>query len=993
MALTGYDSDKDEQARVDRARHSNGEGLDVDTDQRRAEIRDLENNYNAPSAEEPSFFNPDGESSDKVTSPEDVRGQEEATGGVPLDQVGNGLNLAEGAEGTGKIKRFVELAGRRKLIGGATLGIVGTIIVFALSIGSGPAQFIQFAQELVGAHLAVPQGEGDDRLFKEARFIRYAKDHPEKTRLNALGNTVADKIEARFNANGIQTAYSSLFGFRDGYVIDPSNENYKGKTAEELSKQLGVEVKDGALVSPELNGKYFIDSKQMGYLKNNRLSRTMMQESGYSKVSAYIGARVMGARAGIDWHPIKKLDKKVMTSVEDRYNAWKKNQVSEVENGAPTAALDSEDGTAKDQNGKPVDPNAESNASQAQDASTSAQQEASDVGSKVKTGDTGSLDAFTHSTSLKLTAGGAGAVGLLCVAEGISANADELRDTQVILPMMRIGMGIVTFGYQIMSGQGVDLEQMGFKAKQLQDVVKKTNWASARTSQATRGQALTGPDLPEEDRPTATNNWLGNILNNIPGLHTVCKGFNSPIGQVASFGVSFIGGPVSAVVMTAVGAAVMPKLSSYIAHWMAGTPVNPFPVGAELGNIAHYGVFLAADQQGISGGGRVLTKQETSLLNNANAADQQQQFQGKSFAYRMFDPNDSRTLVGRMISPINPSVSANLYSASTAFATMGSSILNLPGLFTAHAAAADTYDYGMPQVAFSVDEMNNPDTQNPFANGDKVADILAGPNGQTYLDRVQKCFGDSIDSTNQYDVKFDLTNPISLDDFSKNSDCSDTSEDWLRVRFYIQDTMDIKSVACYEGDDQSCADLGMTPGTSTTTVAGADTLGQSDDGFTFPLQGVTKSSILNMNPHWCSTSQESCHHDYNAADIFSPTGTVVVAARGGTVTSAKDNKDNPSSVGTRVSILGDDGKLYYYAHMGTGTLAVHNDQKVGAGTVLGKIGTKENAEGTEPHLHIDILPGDQYKYRPVCTFKQCTGFPFINPQPALIDAFNHLKDQ
>lgn len=161
-------------------------------------------------------------------------------------------------------------------------------------------------------------------------------------------------------------------------------------------------------------------------------------------------------------------------------------------------------------------------------------------------------------------------------------------------------------------------------------------------------------------------------------------------------------------------------------------------------------------------------------------------------------------------------------------------------------------------------------------------------------------------------------------------------------------------------------------------------LGVSPDGFVFPQQ--TTQSRLKADG-WCYNSLNNCHHDYNAADIFAPTGTVVVAARGGLVVSAKDHDD--SSVGSRVVIKGEDGLLYYYAHMGDGTVKVQKGQTVKAGDQLGNVGTSADAMGTPPHTHFDILPS-QYSQRMGCSGASCSQYPFINPQPVLVEAFKHL---
>jgi murein DD-endopeptidase MepM/ murein hydrolase activator NlpD len=159
----------------------------------------------------------------------------------------------------------------------------------------------------------------------------------------------------------------------------------------------------------------------------------------------------------------------------------------------------------------------------------------------------------------------------------------------------------------------------------------------------------------------------------------------------------------------------------------------------------------------------------------------------------------------------------------------------------------------------------------------------------------------------------------------------------------------------------------------------------SVNGFTFPLQ-TTKAVILAGNGgKWCHTSQTNCHHHYKAADIMVPTGTVVVAAKAGTV-----QKSSRSGSPGNVTINSSDGKgINFYQHMDASSVTVSAGQKVTAGQVLGKVGDVTDAFGTPAHLHFDMLP-PQYKYRVSCASATCMSYPFIEVQPALTETFKLL---
>lgn len=116
-------------------------------------------------------------------------------------------------------------------------------------------------------------------------------------------------------------------------------------------------------------------------------------------------------------------------------------------------------------------------------------------------------------------------------------------------------------------------------------------------------------------------------------------------------------------------------------------------------------------------------------------------------------------------------------------------------------------------------------------------------------------------------------------------------------------------------------------------------------GYSFPVLGYKGSIDL--------------HHgeSANAADIMAPAGTGIVAMRGGTVVDASYNQLG----GNTVTIRGDDGLLYYYAHMQQPAL-VAAGAHIQTGAALGYVGNTGNAANTPSHLHLgigrDIQSGD-----------------------------------
>jgi hypothetical protein len=94
------------------------------------------------------------------------------------------------------------------------------------------------------------------------------------------------------------------------------------------------------------------------------------------------------------------------------------------------------------------------------------------------------------------------------------------------------------------------------------------------------------------------------------------------------------------------------------------------------------------------------------------------------------------------------------------------------------------------------------------------------------------------------------------------------------------------------------------------------------------------------------------HHDYPATDIFIPIGTPVVAC-----VRAEVLRTSPVETGLggiTVTLRGEDGWRYYYAHLSALNPAITPGTVVEAGTQLGLSGNTGDARTTPPHLHFGI---------------------------------------
>lgn len=736
---------------------------------------------------------------------------------------------------------------RKKAISGGVVGLVIAAIFGGFTVMSGPLQFIHIAQLLKGFHFSTQENASDDRMSKIARYIRYGKDHPEKTRMNRLGNLYADRIEAKFNKAGIESSYSKV-GYGDGYIIDPAKlateseiTEFRDKSPEEIKKHF-KENFDIDLVERE--GKFFASSEKLGYFKNRKLLKSMMEIADLDGILGPARARIMTKRSGSTLHPIKKLDRKLLESVDARFRKWRQERQQRLDNGdsSATTRQDTED---EDKDGKPDEPTEES--TQAKAETDEIIDEAKKAGEEIKGGSVtpdGPLAKFRASTGLKLAGGASAAIGIVCLAKGIADNIDNARYLKVVLPLMRLGMETIAVGNQVMSNQDIDLEKLGFYVRQLYGATTpgeaKTSWAAGRSIQAEEGKELTGPDIRGEAKIKDNENVVSQFVNSIPGVGGVCKAANSIIGQAISFSIDVLGGPVSAIAGQGFGLFLAPHLIEGLTNWFTGHPIDLTHIaGADYGNYFNYGARLAANDSYIAAGGVKLSNSQVAALKLKQMESQQEDKAEKSFAQRMFDPYDSDSLVAQIMDRQNPDVGANVANTVRNFA-------NITTLFTAPvktfstlfsgkasaAASASNYDYGFSLYGFSMDELNNDATKNPFENADLTYNILNGSKGDEFIKRSKECFGIAL-SKDGNTVKSEGGPPA----YSKMPDsCTDTDPEWLRVRFYVFDTQVMESAACYEGDDTSCSDIGF--GNSTATNQSSSNTAVPGDGF----RGVDTSS-------------------------------------------------------------------------------------------------------------------------------------------------------
>jgi hypothetical protein len=123
---------------------------------------------------------------------------------------------------------------------------------------------------------------------------------------------------------------------------------------------------------------------------------------------------------------------------------------------------------------------------------------------------------------------------------------------------------------------------------------------------------------------------------------------------------------------------------------------------------------------------------------------------------------------------------------------------------------------------------------------------------------------------------------------------------------------------------------------------------EPDSKLTMPIQNVSKKDIADT---WLAARGEWRRHE--GQDIFAPRGMPILSATTGYVMNVGENRLG----GLTVSVVGNGGRVYYYAHLDSYAANLAVGDHVTEQTVLGYVGTTGNAQGTPPHLHFGVYSG------------------------------------
>jgi peptidoglycan LD-endopeptidase LytH len=117
--------------------------------------------------------------------------------------------------------------------------------------------------------------------------------------------------------------------------------------------------------------------------------------------------------------------------------------------------------------------------------------------------------------------------------------------------------------------------------------------------------------------------------------------------------------------------------------------------------------------------------------------------------------------------------------------------------------------------------------------------------------------------------------------------------------------------------------------------------------------------VKNLRPHEITDSwgapRDGGARKHRGIDLFAPRGTQILAVADGIVSYI----GNQAKGGRCLWLATEQGVAFYYAHLERWAPGLYEGMEVRQGDVLGYVGNTGNAISTPPHLHFQIVEGDE----------------------------------
>ncbi len=749
-------------------------------------------------------------------------------------------NIGKGKDAKGGLR--ARIINRKTAIGGGIAGLLLGGGFGVLTLVSGPAQVIHFAQFLDNIHFSRNRDSSESRIGRMFEYFRTQND-PSKRNVGYTMEKITDRYMKGLVRDGITMDFTNPDGSKNRQlqklVMDPSTD--AGKRQIDTLRKQGFEVgNDGVL---DLRGNGASARRRRNALK------IAVESEGKSKISSAIQKRLLIHRAGVDFHPYRNVKRRAGERLVDWRTDRKKERAEKHRNGSENPLGDTgvegdTDEVTDPETGETTEVENPSNNELANQASPGLEE-----------GKTAGLDPPKRlDFAKKLVRGGgyaAAAIGVLCAVKDLGNNIEGYRHQYVNLVLMRQAFSIVSAASQIQAGRDINMEEVGVTASDFYDEETGTSVWSAPAVLAAQDKPfsetndVTVKPTSGKDKPE-----LFDIVDNIPVLATACA-VQSGIGSLLKK-VPLVGNIIELqenVVTWGIDGLLSPfgltmdELMDKVVAALAGDVVDVFATGAQLGGNSMIGALLAANDAAIAVGGTLLDAVSVRELDSKIAMEQRQEFQSRSLSDRMFDIYDPSSFVGKAI--MQSTSFASLGSMMSSLASMPTNIFSLFGngfsslLSPVSAAGTYDYNYGVGVYGFSTAELENPAYADPYENEDWIKEARGGITLEELNEKYGKCFATTVNPTSgKLDTKETPTyETVTGDDCTRDRG----TEAFDRYRFYLLDAATAKSLACYEGTDEAaCDEMGIGSSSSGTTNEGG---GGTFGGPTYPCEGQQRAVV------------------------------------------------------------------------------------------------------------------------------------------------------
>lgn len=933
---------------------------------------------------------------------------------VPAGKLGAAQKVVQALWGTKKRKNGT--------VAGGVTGLILTLTMVGGTFVSGPLEFVHLSQLLTEGLMTQNEETTDNWMSKAFRRARGAS--LDQLRVGHVTSKWLTSVDKKLVAAGFTPTYTENFRLGTGYDVDinkayalnPENPMDLEVARQKLATEFGVDLnRQPNLI--QIDGNKIRIAAEVGEMRHgtiNKFNRTLMKRVGYSRLVGPMSAWLTSKRAGSvsALHPIKKIDQAILKNVDMRLTKWREDRAKTIQGGDATTRTPSTNDESRqyDANGKPIED--EVLAQETRDKANGVR-EVNEVVESTDVKKPGVLTRVIDTPAFKIGGGTTAIIGLICLANSMANTYDEMYFDGIVTPLKNIYQEWVSLGEQIKAGVALaqtDLtwEQIGdyvllmrkkVEAKgeesttetdteaarrlALQDMEEKEYednfWDAPPIAQANGVTAMAGTVVPAE----LTNVGEKNVILELFGNNTVtnvCKPVNSWVGTIVMGAIDIASGPVSGAIGLVAGMALGPKLITWVLGAMLGKMVDEQNAGIAMGYYAWHGGEYLSNEMGLMKSGRELTAQEQGEWSNHIAQLNTERFQEKSFAQRVLNPLERRSLAGRTIHNIDPSIRANLsnfasgfLNISKSFSTIGSNIF---GFGSASAAGVVTYDSGIPNYGYSLSELGD-DTLDVFNpdNSAAVVDVVNTAMSTSMPDiksKLEECTGNKIvhDSEGAWAVWAGAeggVNPYraSYEDLG----CADGNgttdlHTWNLLRNWIGATISMDQALCYEtGDQEACQFGGFGGEPASANQETSETGGNpsvASGGYTWPSPGYRITSPYNQfRPQY-----NSIHHGIDIdqggtvsnGGVVPGTATPAVALHDGTITGIYGEGNCPYTMtGSCVQLSWIDattGETFdaYYNHQAA---LVTLDQQVTAGTAISEYNHTGTTTGS--HLHLEMF--------------------------------------